>query len=181
MTKFEEKTVATAPIFKGRIIEVQVDTVTLPNGEQSKREIVKHPGAVGIIPITHDGKLIVVEQYRKALERTIVEIPAGKLEPGEAPNVCALRELEEETGYGTQQLTYLQEVVTSPGFCDEVVHIFVAHDIFKIDNPASLDDDEFVEVKAVTLDEAQQLMAEGAICDAKTIIAVMWLHNHLRK
>ena len=179
--KFEEKTIMTEPIFEGRVIQVQVDTVRLPNGEQSTREIVKHPGAVGIIPMTADGKLIVVEQYRKALERTIVEIPAGKIEPGEELTVCALRELEEETGYGTQNLTYLQEVVTSPGFCDEVVHIFVARDIFKIDNPAGLEDDEFVEVKAVTLEEAQQLMAQGAICDAKTIIAVMWLHNQLRK
>lgn len=179
--KFEEKTIMTEPIFEGRVIQVQVDTVRLPNGEQSTREIVKHPGAVGIIPMTADGKLIVVEQYRKALERTIVEIPAGKIEPGEELTVCALRELEEETGYGTQNLTYLQEVVTSPGFCDEVVHIFVARNIFKIDNPAGLDDDEFVEVKAVTLEEAQQLMAQGAICDAKTIIAVMWLHNQLRK
>lgn len=179
--KFEEKTIMTEPIFEGRVIQVQVDTVRLPNGEQSTREIVKHPGAVGIIPMTADGKLIVVEQYRKALERTIVEIPAGKMEPGEERTVCALRELEEETGYGTQNLTYLQEVVTSPGFCDEVVHIFVARDIFKIDHPAGLDDDEFVEVKAVTLEEAQQLMAQGVICDAKTIIAVMWLHNQLRK
>lgn len=179
--KFEEKTIATEPIFSGRVIQVQVDTVTLPDGEQAKREIVKHPGAVGIIPITADGKLIVVEQYRKALNRSIVEIPAGKIEPGEDLTVCALRELEEETGYGTQNLTYLQEVVTSPGFCDEVVHIFVARDIFKLDNPAALDDDEFVEMSAITLEEAQNLMVQGAICDAKTIIAVMWLYNQQKK
>lgn len=181
MVKFEEKTIATEAIFSGRVIDVQVETVILPNGEQAKREIVKHPGAVGIIPITADGKLIVVEQYRKALNRSIVEIPAGKIEPGEELTVCALRELEEETGYGTQNLTYLQEVVTSPGFCDEVVHIFVARDIFKLDNPAALDDDEFVDMTAITLEEAQQLMAQGAICDAKTIIAVMWLYNQRQK
>ena len=97
----------------------------MPNGETSKREIVNHPGAVAIIAITGEGKLVVVEQYRKALERSIIEIPAGKLEPGELPEVTAARELEEETGYGCNELTYLQSFATSPGFADEIIHLFI--------------------------------------------------------
>ena len=98
MNKFEEKTIQSKPIFSGKVISLKVDDVTLPNGGVSKREIVNHPGAVAIIAITADKKMVLVEQYRKALERSIIEIPAGKLEPGEAPEVTARRELEEETG-----------------------------------------------------------------------------------
>ena len=108
----------------------------LPDGNKAKRELIKHPGAVAIIPITKEGKLILVEQYRKALERTLIEIPAGKIEPGEAPEVTAVRELEEETGYGAKDFTYLQSFATSPGFADEVIHLYLARDLFKIENPA---------------------------------------------
>lgn len=181
MQEFEEKTIDSKEIFNGRIIRVSVDTVQLPNGEQSTREIVKHPGAVGIIPVTPDGKLVLVEQYRKALEKTIIEIPAGKIEPGEDPAICALRELEEETGYGVEKLTYLQPVVTAPGFCDEIVHLYAAENLFKLEHPKAADEDEFVEVLEVTIEEAETLMAKGAICDAKTIIAVMWLKSRLQK
>ena len=103
MKKFEEKTIQTDMKFKGRIITLQVDDVELPNGKTGKREIVKHPGAVAVIAITEDKKIILVEQYRKPLERSIIEIPAGKIEPNEAPEITALRELEEETGYTTNQ------------------------------------------------------------------------------
>lgn len=113
MKKFEEKTVQSTEIFKGKVVTLTVDDVILPNGKPAKREIIHHPGAVAIIPITKDGKIVFVEQYRKALERTIVEIPAGKLEPGEEPAVCARRELEEETGYGAKELTHIQSFYTS--------------------------------------------------------------------
>ncbi len=99
MSNLAERTVKTEPIFDGRVIKVRVDDVVLPNGAMSKREIVNHPGAVAIIAITDEGKIVLVEQYRKALEKAIIEIPAGKLEPGEKPEVTAVRELEEETGY----------------------------------------------------------------------------------
>ncbi|EHC6479364.1 NUDIX hydrolase, partial [Listeria monocytogenes] len=98
MDSLEEKTLHTEQIFSGNIIELQVDDVELPNGEKSKREIVKHPGAVAIIPFSEDGGMYLVEQYRKPLEKTIIEIPAGKMESGEDPLVTARRELEEETG-----------------------------------------------------------------------------------
>lgn len=175
MKKFEEKTTKTTPIYDGKIVKLQVDDVTLPNGNVGKREIIKHPGAVAVIAITDEGKLVLVEQYRKALERSIVEIPAGKLEPGEEPIVTARRELEEETGYGAQSLTYLQAFATSPGFADEIIHLFVAKDLYKIENKADLDEDEFVELVEVSLEEAGQMVADERIYDAKTAFAVLWL------
>lgn len=175
MKKFEEKTIDSNPIFKGKVISLKVDDVTLPNGNQSKREIVNHPGAVAIIAITKEGKMVLVEQYRKPLERSIVEIPAGKLEPGEEPAVTARRELEEETGYGCNELNYLQTFATSPGFADEVIHLFVAKDLYKIEEKAELDEDEFVELLEVTVEEAEQMVANEQIYDAKTAFAVLWM------
>lgn len=175
MKKFEEKTTKTTPIYDGKIVKLQVDDVTLPNGNVAKREIIKHPGAVAVIAVTDEGKLVLVEQYRKALERSIIEIPAGKLEPGEEPIVTARRELEEETGYGAHSFTYLQAFATSPGFADEIIHLFVAKDLYKIENKAELDEDEFVELLEVSLEEAGQMVADELIYDAKTAFAVLWL------
>lgn len=175
MKKFEEKTIQSTPIFQGKVISLKVEDVTLPNGATSKREIINHPGAVAVIAVTTDNKLILVEQYRKALERSIIEIPAGKLEPGELPELTARRELEEETGYGCNELTYLQTFATSPGFADEVIHLFVARGLYKIENAAAADEDEFVELLEVTLEEAEQMVAEQKIYDAKTAFAVLWL------
>ena len=175
MKKFEEKTIHSQPIFKGKVISLKVDDVTLPNGETSKREIVNHPGAVAIIAITDEGKLIVVEQYRKALERSIIEIPAGKLEPGELPEVTAVRELEEETGYGCNELTYLQSFATSPGFADEIIHLFIARGLYKLENPAAMDEDEFVELMEITVEEGERMVAQQKIFDAKTAFAILWL------
>lgn len=175
MDKFIEKTLSSEKIFTGRVISLQVDEVELPNGKTSKRELIKHPGAVAIIALTPENKLVLVEQYRKALEKSIVEIPAGKLEKGEAPLTAAERELEEETGYECEQMEHLISFYTAPGFCDELVHVFVAHHITKKENAAGLDEDEFVEVLELTLAEAVQLINEGKICDAKTAFAVQYL------
>mgnify|MGYP003531748490 len=175
MKKFEEKTIHSQPIFKGKVISLKVDDVTLPNGETSKREIVNHPGAVAVIAITDEGKLVVVEQYRKALERSIIEIPAGKLEPGELPEVTAARELEEETGYGCNELTYLQSFATSPGFADEIIHLFIARGLYKIENQAAMDEDEFVELMEITVEEGERMIAQQKIFDAKTAFAILWM------
>ena len=175
MKKFEEKSLRSNPIYKGKVISLKVDDVLLPNGKESKREIVNHPGAVAVIPMTEDGKLVLVEQYRKPLERSIVEIPAGKLEPGESPALTARRELEEETGYGCHELQYLQTFATSPGFADEVIHLFVAKDLYKIEEKADLDEDEFVELLEVTIEEAEEMVKDQRIFDAKTAFAVLWL------
>jgi ADP-ribose pyrophosphatase len=171
----EEKTLKTEQIFAGKVISLQVDDVELPNGNVSKREIVKHPGAVAVIPVTPENRIVMVEQFRKALEKTIVEIPAGKLESGEEPMVCAARELEEETGYECANLEWLVSFYTSPGFADEMIHIYKATGLSKKENPASADEDEFVNLMEVTLDEALQLVKEKKIHDAKTVYAVQYL------
>jgi len=166
---FEEVTVGTTPVFQGRVISLQVDEVRLPNGEIVTREIIRHPGAVAILAL-YEGKMIVVEQYRKPLEKSQVEIPAGKLDPGEEPLEAARRELEEETGFTAGSIRPINSFYTSPGFADELLHLYIAEDL----KPGALrlDDDEFLECEAITLEEAKRLIADNRISDAKTILAV---------
>ncbi len=166
---FYERTLESKPIFEGRIISLQVDTVSLPNGETATREIVRHPGAVAVVALL-DGKMLVVEQFRKPLEKMQVEIPAGKLDAGEEPEAAALRELEEETGYRARSIRHLHSFSTSPGFAEEVVHLYVTDDLEP--GQAHLDDEEFLTCEAITLEQAQAYIAEGRICDAKTLLAV---------
>lgn len=175
MNNFQEKTIRSKPIYDGKIISVKVDEVLLPDGKTSSREIVNHPGAVAIIGITNDNKIVLVEQYRKALERSMVEIPAGKLEKGEEPLETAKRELEEETGYQAKEFQYLLSFATSPGFADEVIHVYVAKQLYKIENKLVQDEDEFVSLLEVTLEEAEKLVQNEKIYDAKTVFALQWL------
>ncbi|CAM3873633.1 NUDIX hydrolase [Mesobacillus zeae] len=175
MKSFEEKTLSTEQIFTGKVVSLQVDEVELPNGKTSKREIIKHPGAVAVIALTGDNKIIMVEQYRKALEKNIVEIPAGKLEKGEKPEICAARELEEETGYACSSMEWLMSFYTSPGFADELIHLYIAKGLYKKENPASADEDEFVSLMEITVEEALELMEKQSIHDAKTVLAIQYL------
>ncbi|MEH7273431.1 NUDIX hydrolase [Neobacillus vireti] len=175
MSNLTEKTIHSEEIFSGKVISLHLQDVELPNGKQSKREIVKHPGAVAILALTDHNKIVMVEQFRKALERTIVEIPAGKLEKGEEPALCARRELEEETGYECESLELLVSFYTSPGFADEIVHLFIAKGLTKKENAAPLDEDEFVNLEEITLDEAVQYVKDQKIYDAKTAYAVQYL------
>ncbi|BCU81669.1 ADP-ribose pyrophosphatase [Polycladomyces abyssicola] len=170
MSRLEEKTIKSQTIYEGNIIRLQLDQVTLPDGRTSQREIVKHPGAVAVVAITDEKKLVLVRQFRKPLEKTILEIPAGKLEPGEDPRVCAFRELKEETGYRAEEMTPLVSFYTSPGFADEIIHLYVASGLHR--GEARPDQDEFVELVELTLPEAWQRIADGEICDAKTVAAV---------
>ncbi|WP_416827104.1 NUDIX hydrolase [Ectobacillus polymachus] len=175
LNHFEERTTHTTPIFSGRVIQVQVDDVVLPDGKASTRELVKHPGAVAIIAVTDSGKIVLVEQYRKALEKMLVEIPAGKLEKGEEPKDCAIRELDEETGYSCKEMRLITSFYTSPGFSDEIVYLYEAIGLEKKETKASLDEDEFVELLEVTLEEAMELMKEQRIHDSKTFMALQYL------
>lgn len=179
MKKFEEKTIRSERIYEGKIINLKVDEVDLPNGRTSKRELIEHPGAVAILALTADNKIIMVEQYRKALERSIIEVPAGKLEKGETPETTAMRELEEETGYTADSLELIQSFSTSPGFADEVVHLFFAEGLYKSETGAVTDDDEFVELMEVTIQEAEEMMKDNRIYDAKTAFAVLWAKQRL--
>ncbi|MEI5995136.1 NUDIX domain-containing protein [Candidatus Enterococcus mansonii] len=180
---FEEKTISRKEIFKGHIIEVVVDEVQLPNGEVGTRELVFHPGAVAVIPITEDNRMIMVKQFRKPMEKVILEIPAGKIDPGEQdlPKETAKRELEEETGYRAGQLSFVTSMYVSPGFANELLHIYYANDLKQVPNPLPQDEDEVLELYMVTLDEAKQAIDEGLICDAKTIFAVQYWELQLLK
>ncbi|GLB58074.1 NUDIX domain-containing protein [Cytobacillus sp. NCCP-133] len=175
MNRLEEKTLKTEKIFTGKVISLQVEDVELPNGKTSKREIIKHPGAVAVLAVTDDNKIVMVEQYRKALDKIIAEIPAGKLEPGEDSQVCAERELEEETGYGCKEMEWLISFYTSPGFADELVHLYIAKGLEKKEDAASPDEDEFVNLLEVNLGEALNLLKEQKIYDAKTAYAIQYL------
>ncbi|MEC1686344.1 ADP-ribose pyrophosphatase [Bacillus mojavensis] len=175
MKHLEEKTIAKEQIFSGKVIDLYVEDVELPNGKTSKREIVKHPGAVAVLAVTEEGKIILVKQFRKPLERTIVEIPAGKLEKGEEPEYTALRELEEETGYTAKKLTKMTAFYTSPGFADEIVHVFLAEELAVLEEKRELDEDEFVEVMEVTLEDALKLVESREVYDAKTAYAIQYL------
>ncbi len=177
MKKFEEKTIQTKRVFKGKVISLQVDDVLLPNGKESKREIVKHPGAVAVIALTADDRIVFVEQYRKPLERSLLELPAGKMEPNEAAEKTARRELEEETGYTTESLTYITSFYTSPGFADELIHLYYTDRLICLKEPVALDEDEFVEVRYLTLEEAEQCVVNQEIYDAKTAYALLYLRN----
>ncbi|MCY7796446.1 ADP-ribose pyrophosphatase [Bacillus spizizenii] len=175
MKSLEEKTISKEQIFSGKVIDLYVEDVELPNGKTSKREIVKHPGAVAILAVTEEGKIIMVKQFRKPLERAIVEIPAGKLEKGEEPEYTALRELEEETGYTAKKLTKITALYTSPGFADEIVHVFLAEELSVLEEKRALDEDEFVEVMEVTLEDALKLVESREVYDAKTAYAIQYL------
>ncbi|MGJ9382444.1 NUDIX hydrolase [Salipaludibacillus sp. CF4.18] len=170
--KLNETTIRTTPIFQGKIIDLEVQDVTLPNGKESKREVVHHPGAVAVIAFTPENKLILVRQFRKPLEKVLAEIPAGKLEKGEDPLECAKRELEEETGVQAENWTKLHSFYTSPGFADELVHVYLAEGLGE--GMVNMDEDEFVERIDVTLEEAEALIESEEIHDAKTIYAVQY-------
>lgn len=178
--RLKETTVSTEHIFTGKVISLQVDTVQLPDGTSGKREIVKHPGAVAVLAI-HNGRLLLVDQYRQAMGRCELEIPAGKLEPDEDAMEAARRELEEETGYKCGKLSLLHSFYTSPGFADEIIHLYWAEELTQ--GEASPDEDEFLEVIEATFEEAQQYISAGRISDAKTILAAyIWqqklsIHN----
>ena|SRR5690625_1327687 len=174
MNKFKEETIRRKHIYKGTIIDVQVDDVLLPDGNESKRELVKHPGAVAILAITADDKIVLVEQYRKPLERSIIEIPAGKIETNEDPVLTAIRELEEETGYTTKKLNYIGSFATSPGFADEIIHLYFTDHLIQLDYDVLGDADEFIVIHEVNLEEAEQYIEEQKIFDAKTLYALMY-------
>ncbi|MFD0844848.1 NUDIX domain-containing protein [Streptococcus saliviloxodontae] len=178
--EFEEKTIRRQEIFKGHVFEVVVDDVALPNGlGESKRELVFHKGAVAVLAVTPEGKIVIVKQYRKAIEAISYEIPAGKLEVGEngSEMEAAARELEEETGY-TADLTFLYEFYTAIGFCDEKIKLYLADNLEKVPNPRPQDDDEVLELFELTYEECMDLVASGAIRDAKTLIALQYFALH---
>ena len=166
-----EKCLESREIYKGRILRLRVDTVALPNGKTSLREIVEHPGGVGILALDENGCVPMVTQYRYAFSRTLLEIPAGKREPGEEPFTTARRELKEEVGATAAEWQPLGEMIASPGCYDEVLHLYLARDL--VQKQQHLDEDEFLNVVTMPFEELTRQVMEGTVIDAKTVAAVL--------
>jgi len=162
-----ERTINTKRIYDGRIVSLRVDTVELPDGKTSEREIVEHRGAVAIVPLTDSGEVIMVRQFRQAAGEVLIEIPAGTLGEGEDPEDCARRELVEETGFGARNMTRLFGSYLSPGYSNEMLHTYLATGLSQ--EQAEQDEDEFVEVVRVRLDDIMDMIRRGEIKDAKSI------------
>lgn len=176
---FEEKTMKSERIYEGKILNLRIDTVELPDKKYSKREIVEHPGAVAIAALTDDDCLILVKQYRKSVEKPLLEIPAGKIEINEEPKETGLRELIEETGYKANNMEYLFEFYTSPGFSNEKVYLFLATDLEE--GESHPEDDENIEIKKIKVKELMDMVIRGEINDSKTIIAIFYAEKYLNK
>lgn len=174
-----EKTIGSEKIFDGRVIRVRRDTVELPNKHTSTREVVEHPGGVAIVPIDNDGNVHMVRQYRYPLRRECLELPAGKLEYGEDHRECGLRELGEETGMEAGNFEYLGVFCPSPGFCQELIHIYLATDLKQ--GKIHLDEDEFLEVEKYPLNKLIKMIHEGKIQDGKTVIGLLIAKDVLNK
>lgn len=172
---FYEKTITRKSIFKGHVIEVAVDEVELVDGTRATRELVFHQGAVAILALTADKKIVLVKLFRKALERAIIEIPAGKIESNEtSPLQTAYRELEEETALRPASMKPIFEFALSPGFSNEKMVIYLATDLSEIEHPAAQDEDERLELIYATLEEAKNMIETKEIYDSKTIMAIQY-------
>ncbi len=177
MADYRELMTSSKTIYQGKIVNLRVDEVSLPNGKTSKREVVEHAGAVAIVPINEKGELLLVRQYRYAAGMALLEIPAGKLEPGEDFVACAGRELTEETGYAAGRLKHMISFYSTPGFTNEQIHLFLATGLTL--KKQNLDEDEFIEVETVGLKQAQEMVMSGAIRDAKSIAGILAAPNFL--
>ena len=171
-----EKKVSSEDVFDGCLLHVKKDTVKLPNGNIAYREWIKHPGASAVLPVTPEGRLIFVRQYRYPIQQVTLEIPAGKLDAeGEDPLACAKRELSEETGYQAEKYTFLTKLATTVGFSNEFIYIYAAEGLTA--GRQHPDEDEFINVCTLTMDEAMAKVRSGEICDAKSITAVLLLRE----
>ncbi len=171
------KVIGSKQVYKGQILAIRVDDLRMPSGNVVEREVVTHGGAVGIIPVTAGKKIILVNQYRHPVAKMLLEIPAGKLDPGETPEECAGRELIEETGWAPGRLTKLATFFTTPGYSNERFHLFAAEDL--IAETAAEPEEEIVGMMEVTLAEAIQMVEDGRIEDGKTIAAIGMIKVYL--
>jgi ADP-ribose pyrophosphatase len=165
-------------VAQGRVIRLEQMTVRLPDGAEAKRDVVRHPGGCVIVPIGADGSVYLVRQYRVAVEAATLELPAGKLEGGEPPEDCARRELLEETGFRAGSLRHATSVYSSPGFCDETIHVFIAEQLEA--GEAQPDEGEFLEVERMPLGILADMARSGAIKDAKTVIGILLADGEMR-
>ncbi len=167
-----------AHIYLGRIVDLWLEEVTLPNGNQVTLEIIRHPGAAAVVPLHQDGEVTLIRQYRHAAGGFIWEVPAGKLN-GEDPAVCALRELQEETGLAAARLTHLGWIYTTPGFTNEKIHLYLAEELSEA--PQQLEHDEVITCQRVKLEDAIAMVVRGEIVDAKSAVALFLAADHVRQ
>jgi ADP-ribose pyrophosphatase len=158
-------------IFSGKVFDIQVDEIEYDSGNGGVREIVFHPGGAVALPVTAEGKIILVKQFRYPLQVTVLELPAGKLDEGEDPEICAVRELEEETGFKAGRVSKLGAIYTSPGFCSEILHIYLAEDLTKGSHNRE-EGEVDMEVLKFSIDEIEDKIRSGEIVDSKTICGI---------
>lgn len=166
-------------VYEGKILNIELDQVTLPNGHTMELEMIHHPGAAAVVPILEGGNVVMIFQYRYAAGGYIYEIPAGKLHPGEDPLECAKRELEEETGYQAKKFQPLLSFLTTPGFCDEIIHIYLAESLTS--GAQQLEESEVLEVRKIPLVKTLDMIKNGLIKDGKTIIGLQAAWNYIKK
>jgi len=166
-------------VYKGRVVEFNLEEVRLPNGRTVQLEILRHPGASAVVPLLEDGRVVLIRQYRHAAGGMIYEIPAGRLDPGEAPLDCARRELAEEVGQAASQWEWLGAIWTTPGFTDEKIHFFLARHLTPVSQ--ALEHDEVIEVVERPLEEAIAMIRRGEIEDGKTICALMMAYFQIKE
>lgn len=169
-----EKTLQSETVYGGRKLRLQVDQVELPSGRRTTREVVYHPGSVGIVPVTREGDVFLIKQYRYAVGSAIYEIPAGTMEKWESPEKCAMRELEEETGFIARKLEKLGQFYTSPGIMNEIMHLYKATHLVKA-GKARPPEEENIEVVRIRLSQAIDMIKKGEIMDGKTICGIFWV------
>lgn len=162
-------------LFDGPIFAIDRDRLTESNGMEVVRDVIRHPGGAGALPLFADGRVALVRQYRHPARAELLEIPAGRIEPGEDPELCARREVEQETGFRPGSIERLSGFYSTPGFCEEILHIFLATDLTP--TRQQLDHDELVEVHLLKLEEALRMVHQGEIVDSKTIIALLLAAN----
>ena len=173
MTDLKESRITTEVVYKGDFLDVRRDEVLLPNGETGTREWINHPGAVVIIPILPNGEIALIKQFRYATESEFIELPAGKLDKGEEPKACALRELEEEVGYKAGKMEFIAKIHPAIGFTNEIMSIYLAESLEKTNY--NRDKDEFIELIPTNTEAALNLVWENKITDVKSIIGLLWL------
>ncbi len=165
------KVIKSQVLFKGRVFDLHVDDIEYESGNKSVRETAVHNGGAVIVPITNEGKIIFVKQFRYPLKQTLLELPAGKLDKGEDPQLCAIRELKEETGYIADVIQKLGAICTTPGFCTEILHIFLAKGL-KPGNHSREEGEQGMEIFEFTISEIENKIISGEIYDAKTICGI---------
>jgi ADP-ribose pyrophosphatase len=171
-----EERIEGGTVYEGHFLKVECDRIRLPDGSESKREYIRHPGAVVILPLLPDGRVLLERQFRYPNDRVFIEFPAGKIDPGEKALACAKRELEEETGYTAKEWNFVCTIHNAIAYSDEHLDIFLARDLTK--GEAKLDEGEFLEIFSATVPELLEMVRTGQITDVKTVIGSFWLEKY---